>query len=69
MLFKTKNVFFADASKKNDPVCSSSEFMCDKACLSKSLRCNGIKNCPSGQDELQCGEKEEGMCLNENDFS
>lgn len=48
-----------DSSKKNDLVCSSSEFMCDQACLSKSLRCDGIKNCPSGQDELHCGGKEE----------
>lgn len=37
--------------------------MCDQACLSKSLRCDGIKNCPSGQDELHCGEKEEGTCV------
>ncbi|XP_062605094.1 neuropilin and tolloid-like protein 1 isoform X1 [Saccostrea cucullata] len=48
-----------DSSNKNELVCSSSEFMCDKSCLSKSLLCNGIKNCPSAQDEIKCAGKEE----------
>jgi hypothetical protein len=47
----------------NDLVCSSFEFMCDKSCLSRSLLCNGIKNCPSGVDETNCQEKEEGAYL------
>ncbi|XP_048736178.1 neuropilin and tolloid-like protein 1 isoform X2 [Ostrea edulis] len=48
-----------DSTKMNDLVCSSFEFMCDKSCLSRSLLCDGIKNCPSGQDETKCEGKEE----------
>ncbi|XP_031635626.1 sortilin-related receptor-like isoform X1 [Contarinia nasturtii] len=52
--------------------CLRNQFMCDKRCISKSLVCDGIEDCLSGEDEancaLSCGKdkfrcRSDGVCL------
>lgn len=36
-------------------LCAPNQFMCSQGnCTSRALRCNGIKDCPSGEDEFGC---------------
>ena len=38
------------------PVCREDQFKCEVGdCISKSLRCNGKRNCQDGSDEKDCG--------------
>ena len=38
-----------------DHSCSSSEFKCpDSYCIESNLKCNGIPDCPNGEDESGC---------------
>ncbi|KAL3859676.1 hypothetical protein ACJMK2_009884 [Sinanodonta woodiana] len=39
---------------KEGPECNVQDFACDGKCISKSLVCNGRKNCPGGTDEENC---------------
>eukprot|EP00088_Acartia_fossae_P028899 TRINITY_DN296_c0_g1_i2.p1 TRINITY_DN296_c0_g1~~TRINITY_DN296_c0_g1_i2.p1 ORF type:complete len:1146 (-),score=231.79 TRINITY_DN296_c0_g1_i2:150-3587(-) len=55
--------------------CNEEEFMCaiSHECISKAFKCDGIKNCPFGEDELNCSPtdcldsefrcKEDGVCI------
>ncbi|KAJ3652129.1 hypothetical protein Zmor_018121 [Zophobas morio] len=52
---EAENTVKNNLQKNNN--CDKSEFVCaNEKCISKTLVCNGIKDCPSGNDEQRCLE-------------
>lgn len=46
----------------SDKGCSRNEFMCDSGlCISKPHLCDGISDCPNGDDEKYCPQNKCGI--------
>ncbi|KAJ8982219.1 hypothetical protein NQ317_013521 [Molorchus minor] len=60
-----QNVFYSD--KKRKTVCSKEDFYCSSdACISKTMVCDGYRDCPNGKDELNCEEYLDRFALRKN---
>lgn len=50
--------FFSEATLDIPQSCSDQEFFCNETfpgkCIAKNLYCNGIVECPNGEDERYC---------------